>query len=114
MSIKKVDEEQRNAVGQQYGPLGGYEVEVNPVTVTAADATELVGAVASPVGTEKVPVVLLPTPAQSAPSSFLIRRREDARCAAPPFDQQLRDPVQHALRSGHRHTESTNRAATLG
>lgn len=69
MSTTTVDEQQRQAIEQYYGPLGPYTVELTGgVTVTADDGVGLNGTLAFPAGLDKVPAVLMRTPYN--PASF--------------------------------------------
>lgn len=69
MSTTTVDEQQRQAIEQHYGPLGPHSVELTDgVSVTMDDGVELKGTLAFPAGAGKVPAVLMRTPYN--PASF--------------------------------------------
>jgi hypothetical protein len=69
MSTTTVDEQQRQTIEQQCGPLGPHTVELTDgVIVTADDGFELTGILALPAGVDKVPAVLMRSP-YNPPSS---------------------------------------------
>ena len=69
MSTTTVNEQQRQAAEQHYGPLGPHAVELTDgVIVTVDDGFALIGTLAFPAGAGKVPAVLMRTPYN--PASF--------------------------------------------
>jgi hypothetical protein len=75
MSTTTVDEQQRQAIEQHYGPLGPHSVELtDPVNVTMDDGVELKGTLASRQG-----------PARYRPCSC-------ARPTIPPISRPKRPP----------------------
>ncbi|MEU6540783.1 CocE/NonD family hydrolase [Streptomyces sp. NPDC047000] len=69
MRTTTVDEPQREAIEQHYGPLGPHSVELTDgIGVTMDDGVELLGTLALPVAAGKVPAVLMRTPYD--PASF--------------------------------------------
>lgn len=67
MSVTIVDENQRRAAAQNYGPLGPHPVQLNDdVSVTVDDGAELTGVLGLPTGVDRVPAVLMRSPYRPA------------------------------------------------